>query len=216
MHPNDTVNFLSFLQELRNTTVGKDLVLSAATLDTPWLDSRGSVSTDLSAFNEVLDFIAIMNYDVRSNPSIGAGSSSPLDDSCAPPEARFGSAMSAVKMWTAAGMPADQIVLGVPAYGHSFVLTSSPASNASSANGSRPDVTLPEYPQYNPNIERRGDRWDSDGGLDVCGNMTGPGGTFTYWGLMEEGFLNDDGTPVNGVQYRFDNCSQTVRIYANF
>lgn len=152
-----------------------------------------------------------MNYDVRSNPSIGAGSSSPLDDSCAPPEASFGSAMSAVKMWTAAGMPADQIVLGVPAYGHSFVLTSTPAVNTSNTNGSAPDVTLPVYPQYNPNVERRGDKWDGDGGLDVCGNMTGPGGTFNYWGLVEEGFLNKDGTPAKGVQYRFDNCSQTVR-----
>jgi chitinase len=216
VHPNDTVNFLAFLQELRNTTIGKNLVLSAATLDTPWLDSNGSVSTDLSAFNEVLDFIAIMNYDVRSNPSIGAGPSSPLDDSCAPPEARSGSAMSAVKMWTAAGMPAHQIVLGVPAYGHSFVLTSAPAVNTSKTNGSAPDVTLPAYPQYMPNVERRGDRWDSDGGLDVCGNMTGPGGTFDYWGLVEEGFLNEDGTPAEGVQYRLDNCSQTVRDFVHF
>ena len=197
----DTNNFLSFLQEFRNSTAGKNLILSAAVLDTPWVDSTGTPSSNISAFSKVLDHITIMNYDIKSNPAVGAGPSSPLNDSCALSEARFGSAASAVATWTAAGMPASQILLGVPAYGHSFVLP----PNLRQSVG--------PYPPYTSSLERPGDKWDGDGGLNVCGQVDGPGGTFTYWGLMEEGFLNEDGSVVKGVDYFFDDCSQTVGTY---
>lgn len=141
-----------------------------------------------------------MNYDVTSNLTVGAGSSSPLNDSCAPSGARFGSAVSAVDAWSTAGMPASKIVLGVPAYGHSFVLPPD----------ARQNYSIGPYPPYNTSLERPGDKWDGDGGLDVCGVMEGPGGTFTYWGLMDEGFLNTDGSAVEGVQTFFDDCSQTA------
>lgn len=205
----DTNNFLAFLQELRATSTGKNLILSAAVFDTPWVDATGSPSTDISKFSNVLDYIAIMNYDVKSNPAIGAGPTSPLDDSCAPEGARFGSAISAVQAWSAAGMPTKQIVLGVPAYGHSFVLTSNPEPSSGSAQ----NVTLSAYPKYNPSLEKRGDSWDGNGGLDICGVMQGPGGVFTYWGLKEQGFLNQDGSVVDGIKYQFDNCSQTPYLY---
>ncbi|KAI5981229.1 hypothetical protein EDD15DRAFT_2414362 [Pisolithus albus] len=51
---------------------------------------------------------------------------SPLDDPCSPNPS--GSAKSAVAAWTAAGFPADQIVLGVLAYNHSFSVPSSTAA----------------------------------------------------------------------------------------
>ncbi|PPQ87480.1 hypothetical protein CVT25_008216 [Psilocybe cyanescens] len=210
--PNDTSNFLAFLHELRNSTTGKKLILSAAIFDTPWVDSTGFPSANISEFSQVLDYIAIMNYDVKSNVSVGAGPSSPLDDSCAPVGARFGSAVSAVKDWTAAGMPANQIVLGVPAYGHSF-LAAIPFLGGSNATLQNPQFL--SYPPYAANSSRRGDRWDGDGGLDVCGVLEGPGGVYTYWGLMEEGFLNRDGSVKDGILSRFDNCSQTNPTYEN-
>jgi chitinase len=37
------------------------------------------------------------------------------------------------------------------------------------------------------------------------------GGIFNFWGLIEAGFLNADGIPASGIDYRFDECSQTVR-----
>lgn len=203
LDPDDTNNFLSLLQELRNSTFGEKLILSAAVLDTPWVDSTGTPSSNISAFSKVLDYITIMNYDIKSNPAVGAGPSSPLNDSCAPSGARFGSAVSAVDTWTAAGMPASQILLGVPAYGHSFV----PPPN------SRQNYTVGLYPAYNTSPKRPGDKWDGDGGLDVCGAVEGPGGTFTYRGLVDEGFLNEDGSAVKGVESIFDDCSQTVSTY---
>lgn len=164
------------------------------------MDSTGAPSANITDFSKVLDYIAIMNYDVKSNSAVGAGPSSPLDDSCAPVGARFGSAVSAVAAWTAAGMPASQIVLGVPAYGHSFVLPPS----------SRQNFTITAYPPYNTGLELPGDKWDGDGGVDVCGVMQGPGGTYAYRGLIEEGFLNPDGSVRDGVDFLFDDCSQTV------
>ena len=147
--------------------------------------------------------ITIMNYDLPSNPTIGAGPSSPLNDNCAPMGARFGSAVSAVNAWTAAGMPSNQILLGVPAYGHSYVV---PPTQISSSN-----VAQLSYPPFSLSLEQVGDSWSGNGGvLDVCGNVNGPGGTYTYWGLMQQGFLNTDGSVKDGIEYRFDGCSMTV------
>lgn len=144
----------------------------------------------------------IMNYDLLSNPTIGAGPSSPLNDSCAPKSARLGSAFSAVDAWTAAGIPRNQILLGVPAYGHSYVVPPSEISN--------PNVAHLSYPPFSLSLEQVGDSWSGAGGVDVCGNMKGPDGTYTYWGLMQQGFLNTNGSVKDGIEYRFDNCSMTV------
>lgn len=47
-------------------------------------------------------------------------------------------------------------------------------------------------------------------GLDQCGAPVGIGGLFNFWGLIDGGFLKADGTPAPGIDYRFDECSQTV------
>jgi chitinase len=201
---NDTSNFLAFLKELRSNPIGKNLTLSAAVYTKPFADATGQPSSDLAEFSQVLDHISIMNYDSKSTPTSGAGPDAPLVDSCAPTASQFGSARSALDSWTAAGIPAKQIVLGVPAYGHSFVIPPSVAL----AGQSNPTLGL--YPPYVANNTHKGDRWDGDAGTDVCGNPVGPEGVYTFWGLMEEGFLNTDGTVRQGIDYRYDNCSQTV------
>ena len=61
-----------------------------------------------------------MNYDVWGSWSPTVGPNAPLDDSCADPANQQGSAVSAVKAWSTAGFPHNQIILGVAAYGHSF------------------------------------------------------------------------------------------------
>lgn len=205
INPNDTPNFLSFLQDLRKTSIGANITLSAATATIPFADSSGNPSTDISGFSKVLDYIAIMNYDVRSSPS-GLGPSAPIDDSCAPVGHQFGSAASAIKAWSGAGMPVNQIVLGVPGYGHSYQI----APNVAFAEGS--NAALATYPPFDPAERLLGDRWDGDAGRDVCGAQQGPGGVYTYWGLIEEEFLNTDGSARDGVVYRYDNCSETVSL----
>lgn len=51
---------------------------------------------------------------------------------------------------------------------------------------------------------------------DKCGVPTGPGGVFSFWSLINNKFLNADGTAASGMDYRFDNCSQTVAFHLFF
>ena len=201
---NDTQNFLSFLQELRANPVGAKLILSAATAITPFLDASGSPSTNVSGFAEVLDYITIMNYDVWGSWSSTVGPNAPLNDTCAPPADQVGSAVSAVMAWTAAGMPVNQIVLGVPSYGHSFSVSPSDAFVDSSK------TELVPYPKFNASNQPLGDAWDDTGSVDACGVYEGPGGTFELWGLVDGGFLTANGNTAPGIFYRYDSCSQTV------
>ncbi|KAF8555059.1 glycoside hydrolase family 18 protein [Imleria badia] len=204
---NDTQNFLYFLQELRANSVGAKLTLSAATGLTPFHDASGNPSTNMSNFAEVLDYIAIMDYDVWGPWSLSVGPNSPLNDTCTAPANQVGSAVSAVKAWTAAGMPVHKIVLGVPSYGHSFSVSPSDAF----VNGS--ETELIAYPKFNASNQPLGDTWDDTGGVDSCGVYEGPGGTFNLWGLVDGRFLTTEGNPAPGIYYRYDACSQTPYVY---
>lgn len=53
--PQDSANFLSFLQEMRS--VAPNISLSAAVGDTPWNDANGVPLTNVSAYADVLDWI---------------------------------------------------------------------------------------------------------------------------------------------------------------
>ena len=143
-----------------------------------------------------------MNYDIWGSWSPAVGSNAPLNDTCAPSQYQQGSAVSAVQAWTSAGLPKDQLVLGVAAYGHSFLV------NKSAALTEQGEMTA--YPQFEPE-QPKGDSSDDQPGVDVCGAKTGPGGTFNFWGLVEGKFLDEKGQPLHGIYYRYDECSQTVR-----
>jgi chitinase len=145
--------------------------------------------------------VEIMNYDVWGSWSPTVGPNAPLNDSCAPVQA--GSAVSAVQAWSNSGMHPNQIVLGVPAYGHSFSVSTSAALSGS---------TLVPYPTFDKANQPAGDSWDSPAGPDQCGNEQLAGGIFDFWGLVDGGFLTTNGTAAPGIDYRFDSCSQTVRV----
>jgi len=54
--PNDTANLLSFLQTLRHMS-GPNLIISAAVLVTPFVGPDGKPLTNLTGFEQVLDYI---------------------------------------------------------------------------------------------------------------------------------------------------------------
>ncbi|TFK20366.1 endochitinase [Coprinopsis marcescibilis] len=204
----DSANFLLFLQELRRDPVGGKLIVTAAAATVPFYGSNGRPSSDVSGFAKLLDYVAIMNYDIWGPWSPTVGPNSPLDDACAPSSSRSGSAESAVRQWTAAGIPVHQLVLGVSAYGHSFRVRRSNAF----ASGST--TVLASYPAFDGRDRPTGDSWDdAGGGADVCGSPMLPGGNFNFWGLVEHGFLNKDGSAASGIAYRYDSCSQTPYVY---
>ncbi|KAL0575358.1 hypothetical protein V5O48_006609 [Marasmius crinis-equi] len=204
--PNDTQNFILFLEELREHPVGKELSLSSAVSITPFNNATGSPSPDLSRFGKALDFVAIMNYDVWGSWSTSVGPNGPLNDTCAAPANQQGSAVRSVAQWSAAGIPIDKLLLGLPSYGHSFSVNKTDAFR----NGS--ETELAPYPPFNAKIHPTGDRWDDPAGLvDACGVTNPAGGIFNFWGLVEHGYLNKDGSPK--LPHRFDECSQTDYVY---
>jgi chitinase len=210
INANDTANFLAFIQELRADPFGSKLILSAATAISPFADSDGNPSADVSAFSKVLDYIAIMVYDINGPWSDAVGPNAPFKDSCAPAEFQSGAAVSAVSDWHAAGMPLDQIVLGVASYGHSFSVAKSDAFK----KGSTTKLAL--YSPFNASIAPAGDAWDDQAGVDECGNFESQGGVINFWGLIQQGYLNANGTPKDGVPYLFDDCTQTVSLFYTF
>ncbi|KAF7291893.1 Glycoside hydrolase family 18 protein [Mycena indigotica] len=206
VNPDDSANFLAFLQELRATTAGKNLILTAAVGITPFVGSNGQSMNDVSSFAEVLDRIAIMNYDVWGSWSPSVGPNAPLNDSCASAADQQGSAVSAVKAWTTANFPAHQIALGLAAYGHSFKVAPQSAMNGG-------NVAL--YPSYDKSVQPVGtsDSPSDISAVDPCGNYEGISGIFTFAGLIQSGFLDKSGTAASGIQYTFDPCSQTPFVY---
>jgi len=208
INPDDTSNFLAFLQELRANPVGANLTLSAATAITPFLDSSGNALTNVSAFADVFDFIAIMNYDIWGSWSTAVGPNAPLNDSCAAPANQQGSAVSALTAWHNAGMPLEKIVLGVPSYGHSFSV------NKTSAFESGSTTQLAAYPAFNASDFPLGDSWDNAATVpDACGNLETNGGVFDFWSLIEAGYLDTEGNFTSAYPSRFDECSQTPYVY---
>jgi chitinase len=211
----DTPNFLAFLQELRSTPGGGDITITAATSIVPFASPDGTPSSNVSAFADVLDYITLMNYDLWGSWSTVVGPNAPLDDSCA--SLQQGSAVSAVAAWKAAGIPANKLVLATASYGHSYFVTQDDAFAGASADGTQPPGTRPltAYPPFDRLQQPFGDSWDTiaPAGPDECGAYSpgGPSGIFNFRGLVEQGFLNQNGTAIDGMGFRFDHCSQTVR-----
>lgn len=73
--------------------------------------------TDVSGFAQVLDWVLVMNYDIWSS-SDTPGPNAPLSNACGNSAQPSANAYAAVASWEAAGMPAQQILLGVPMYGY--------------------------------------------------------------------------------------------------
>jgi chitinase len=174
--------------------------MTAAAGITPWKDSSGSPSSDVSGFAAALDYVAIMNYDEYGQWSTTVGPNAALDDSCA--SSQQGSAVSAVKAWTAAGIPANQLVLGVASYGHAFNVSKSEAFTTGSSD------SLALFPKYSP--------WSYAPGEPVteeCGQPAAKDVQYTFAELVKDGFLNSKGTAADGIQSVYDQCSQTVSVF---
>ena len=197
MNPNDTINYLEFIKELRR--LGPNLILVAIGNTRPFLDATGKPMSDVSDFAKVLDWIEIEVEAFAPSSSSITGPIVPLNDSCS--SYQNGSFVSAVASWTKAGLPANQIVLAVLTLGFRY---SVPRSIAVSS-----DSQLQIYIPFNKDKDLHGDAW-WDGLTDVCGKPTGPNGVLDFWAIVGYGYLNSDGSVASGMLGTFDQCSQTV------
>ncbi|KAJ7228536.1 glycoside hydrolase [Mycena pura] len=114
--PNDSANFLLFLQLLRSELTPQAKI-TAAVLPTPFFGPDGNPMNNMSDFATVLDWVTLMNYDVWGS-SPNPGPNAPLSDACGNSSQPEASAKAGVRAWTAAGFPASKLVLGVPSYGY--------------------------------------------------------------------------------------------------
>ncbi|XP_006463964.1 hypothetical protein AGABI2DRAFT_208965 [Agaricus bisporus var. bisporus H97] len=193
--PSDSANFLEFLKELKQHPIGGKLYLSAAASITPFMGPDGTPMSDVSEFAQYLNHLAVMNYDIWGSWSTGIGPNAPLDDSCAPTQA--GSAISAIDAWKNAKFPANQMVLGIASYGHSFKVQNQGEFSLYSSFEKNSNPLLPA----------------DSGGADICGNPTGPVDNYDFSQMVTAGFLKDDGNPAEGITYMYDDCSQTPFVY---
>ncbi|GAA5950408.1 hypothetical protein JCM21900_003725 [Sporobolomyces salmonicolor] len=111
----DTANLLLFLKALRAALPNKRL--STCTTQQAYIGANGSPLTNVAAYAAVLDNILVMNYDVWGASST-PGPNAPLEDSCSGSMQPNANELSAIQAWTAAGMPASKILMGIPAYGY--------------------------------------------------------------------------------------------------
>ena len=119
--PSDTVNFLSFLQQLRSA-LGPSVLITAAVSTSPFYlpsSNSSSATNTFNSFGKVLDYITIMNYDVHDNKSPSPGSNAPLCHMVLVARLR--------RMWCRRsdrsmyeGFPVKKILLGVPSYGYAM------------------------------------------------------------------------------------------------
>ena len=145
-----------------------------------------------------------MVYDIWGSWSATTGPNAALNDSCAVSQNQQGSAVLAVQNWEKAGFPRSKMVLGVPAYGRLFNVTS---KNALDASGKLQPYAL--FDKANPPA---GDKWDSTAsGVDGCGNPNTVGSIMHPWSMVDDGWITSSGDPAPGIEYTYDCCSQTVR-----
>jgi chitinase len=123
-------------------------------------------------------------------------------------------------------MPISQIVLGVPAYGHSFRVrkadTYVSASNSSSSSSSSYALHADEesaekkrlglYPKSDAEDKPAGDAWEDAAGTDVCGAEMGLGGNWDLWALVREGWISAEEKPRPGVDAVWDDYAKTTYV----
>ena len=102
----DMPNFLLLLQELRNE-FGNNLTISAAL-------GVGPYGEDVSEMAGYLDWGGLMYYDFGQDIPSETASNSPLNGS--------DSAVVSVEYWSAAGLPKEKMIFGVPSYGRNYSL----------------------------------------------------------------------------------------------
>jgi len=130
---NDTDNYLTLLEILREK-LGTDTLITAAVSITPF-EKNGSPINDLAPYAKYFDFINVMGYDFAGSWSSVISHHAAL---YTPEAGDMLSVSSGVKNWLDRNFPAEKIVVGVPAYGKSWIAASSTKNGLyqSIANGS--------------------------------------------------------------------------------
>ncbi|KAH9824738.1 family 18 glycoside hydrolase [Melampsora americana] len=202
----DSANLLKFLTALRASIGSKRL--TAAVSVHGFMGPDGQYLKDHKEYAKLFDFITIMAYDIYLpvvTPLFGPGA--PLFDTCNDPSYKF-SVAQAIDTWTSTGFPASQILLGIPAYGYQYTLSS---SKLDPTNFSGKEKSL----FFGP-IDKSA---QAQTVKNVAPTPTGcdsplEGGNFIFKDLLTCGFLSPDAaTGQGGFERHYDNCTQTPLLF---
>ena len=200
--PNDSNNFLKFLQQMR-AALPDGALISLATQVWPFAGTDGNPMSDVSGFADVIDWILIMNYDINGS-SDTPGPNAPLSDGCGNSSQPLANAYAAVAAWTAANMPANKITLGVPAYGY---LQQSSATHLYDRRSSFPQPPHKRALNWHPMFNSRSSVtvYNDNGGTQD--------GQIMFESLISQGALVSDGNGgfegAGGFKREWDSCSST-------
>ncbi|KAH9472202.1 hypothetical protein Pst134EA_002825 [Puccinia striiformis f. sp. tritici] len=212
INKNDSENFLAFLKALR-AKLGPKFRLSAAVSMKGFMSADGKTYlTDVSEFAKVLNFFTIMAYDVYgSSFSKLAGPNSPLFSTCSEPTQKF-SVAQAIKQWTSTGVPARQLLLGIPSYGYGYTLSSNKI--VPSQFSGKAGVTSQLFQPHADTVPAGGKTAGEATGADICGTPNVAGGQWLFKELSETGKLSKNQKEgLNGYERHYDNCTHTPFLF---
>ncbi|CDH48511.1 acidic mammalian chitinase [Lichtheimia corymbifera JMRC:FSU:9682] len=189
--PHDTANYLKLIQTLREV-LPKHTLITAAVGTTPFNDENQQPSTHLDKnWAKAIDGIYIMGYDINGIWNTQAGANAPLRANAKAAGIDTASVDSAVKAWTAAGIPSEKLVLGVPFYGRIGQTTGK-------AHGLYGKLDTSEG-------QIRGDQYDSKE-KDPCPNAKASySGQYEWRSIAKEGIARNE----SGWNTVWDSISQT-------
>ncbi|KAJ9476208.1 putative Sporulation-specific chitinase 2 (putative) [Pseudozyma hubeiensis] len=189
LDPSDTANFQSFLVELR-AALPQGALITAAVSFAPWIASNGQPVASVARAAAAMDYIMIMNYDVWGSSST-PGPNAPLANLCGNSTQPGANAAAGVKAWSAAGMPRDKILLGIPAYGYINKSTKQTLQTRSVTLTSGDGSTTSGQINFSSLVNQGALALGSDGLFDGAGGFT------KYWDdCSDTPFLSDGKTVV--------------------
>ncbi|ESK89485.1 glycoside hydrolase family 18 protein [Moniliophthora roreri MCA 2997] len=216
--PGDANNLLKLFQGLR-AALGPDKIISAAVPHLPWIGSNGSPLTNISAWAKEMTYINIMNYDVWG-ASANPGPNAPLNDGCGTSTQPQASAEAAFNQWTAAGAPANKLLLGLPLYGY---VSQSTRTTLTGSFAPSTDMVLLQQDADNKNFlngshartrPKQADSAPTTAAADLRGWY---GQQISFKALVEQGALVKDGDgnyrAGGGFTMAWDDCSDTPFMY---
>lgn len=193
----DTANFQTFLTELR-AALPQGALITGAVSHNPWMASNGQPVQSVARAAAAMDYVMIMNYDVWGSSSV-PGPNAPLANLCGNSTQPGASAAAGVKQWSAAGMPRNKILLGIPSYG--YINTSGKktlrtrAVGLSSLDGSSGSGQI----NFNMLVQQGALKKGADGLYDGAGGFT------KYWDdCSDTPFLSDGSRVIS-----YDDTSST-------
>ncbi|KAM0754495.1 hypothetical protein T439DRAFT_115128 [Meredithblackwellia eburnea MCA 4105] len=188
--PDDAVHFALFFRELRSQLAKGKLVTISVNMS-GFKGANGQKLADNSFFAKYVDYVIVMGYDV-----VAAGWANGVSGPNAPLttcKSTTPTIQAGIDYWVKSGVPACQVILGLPAFSHSFTLASSTLTATSyTLNGKTVSSKLFQKLATTAPVDP----------------------VYSYTNLISKGYLSSDATTgKNGFTRIWDTCTSTPFLF---